>query len=140
MNGQTKIQWYVAPIYPCLALIIGIGFNELFEGGWRQISKNAVLWNSRKYLFLSIFILTFFTLPYQRTIDRIYFEKLPQHDWKFMKFRDFMERNEEVKNYTVVHRQYNSHVQFYRSVRNLEGANISAQPLLDFDLNKYSTY
>lgn len=143
MYGQTKIQWYVAPIYPCLALLIGLGFNTLFEGGWRYLNNLggdlalSSKFSIAKYLFLSIFVLTIFFQPYQKTIDRIYFEKLPDHDWKFLKFRDFMERNDEVKNYTIVHRYFNSHVQYYRSVRNLNGYKINAQPLLDFDLNKY---
>lgn len=137
MYGQTKIQWYVAPIYPSLALIIGFGLNILFEGGWKMLANKSEVGSWAKYLFLSLFVFTIFFQPYQKTIDRIYFEKLPEHDWKFLKYRDFIERNESVKNYTIVHRYFNSHIQFYRSVRNLNGCDIKAQSLLDFDLNKY---
>lgn len=134
MGGQTKVVWYMAPAYPGLALLVGIGLERLFQGANNYLKVNNL---NFKYLFLSVFIIAFFFKPYQNTLERIYFEKHPPWDLKFLKFKDFMEQNAEIKNYKIVHRQFSSHVQFYRSVYNLKDYHITAQELQDFDLNKY---
>jgi len=133
MGGKTKIQWYMAPAFPLLALVAGMGFQVLFEGGWSLLSRKKPLGEPAKYLFLTAFTFALFFQPYQKTIERIYFEKLPEHDWKFMKYRDFMYQNKDIKNYSIVHRRPNANVRFYQSVLRLKGWNIRSFPLDNFD-------
>ncbi len=134
IGGQTRVVWYMAPAYPLLALLVGIGMERLYQGACNYIDiKNL----NYKYLFLSLFVIALFIQPYQKTIERIYKEKHPPWDLKFLKFKDFMERNQDIKTYKIVHRHFNSHIQFYRSVYNLKDFNITAQELEDFEMNKY---
>ncbi|MBI1228419.1 MAG: phospholipid carrier-dependent glycosyltransferase [Bacteroidetes bacterium] len=127
--SKTKIMWYMAPVYPSLALLVGIAFEKLVTVA-SPISKY-------KYAILAAFVVGMYWQPYQFIIDRVYMEQHPSWDWPELKYRNFMRQCKEQKAYTIVHKKYNSHVVFYRNVFNQKGYKIKNQPLIDFELNKY---
>lgn len=132
--SKTKIVWYMLPVYPLFSLIVGIGLERLVSQ-IRTIGSHG----NRNYspFFLAAFVVAVFALPYQKTIERIYFQKHPPWDWAVLKYRDFMKMVGDEKTYTIVHSRYNSHVVFYKNTYNLKGYQIDSQPLIDFQHNKY---
>lgn len=153
--GKTRIVWYMAPVYPSLALLVGIGFERLIaragEFGlplWgmplgsaeygmappQGRGSNSALFH---YSLLACFVIGMFWVPYQSIIKNVYFEKQPPWDWVELKYRDFMRQVADVKRYTIVHPRYNSHVVFYKNVFNLRGYDVRHQVLVDFDRNKF---
>jgi 4-amino-4-deoxy-L-arabinose transferase-like glycosyltransferase len=133
--GQTRIMWYMAPVYPTLSLMTGIAFEWLVDGGrWAAGSDTKQL---LRYGIIAAFVLGMFWQPYAFIIKRIYFENHPEWDWHELKYRDFMRQTADIKTYTIVHAKYNSHVTFYKKVHNLRGYHIESQALVDFDQNKF---
>jgi len=132
--GQTKIIWYAAPIYPSLSLLIAFGFERLINGAAHLLSLNKV----KTYGLTALFVLAIFTLPYEKTINRVYGEQHPKWDWPVLKYRDFMSHIKGTKDYTIVHGRYNSTVKFYTNTHNLMfDAGIRHQPLKDRQQNEY---
>ena len=131
--SKTKILWYMAPVYPSLALLVGIAFERVISGTNKIMGGN----DKTKYAVIAAFTIAVFWLPYKSTIGRVYMEQHPKWDWPELKYRDFMKQIKGTKDYTIVHGKYNSHVEFYKKINNLDGDNIKSQPMLDFDLNKY---
>lgn len=138
--AKTRIMWYMAPVYPSLSLLVGIGFEKLVTGASLALRTNPISnhqASNTNFLLLATFVVALFYQPYSQIVERVYFEQHPAWDWPELKYRDFMRRAKDVKNYTIVHAKYNSHVVFYQKVYNLDGYNIRHQPLTDFDLNKF---
>lgn len=130
-SAETKIIWYMAPVYPSLSLLVAIGLYE----GWSawQDWRPSLPWS----ILALVIGLPLFGIPYAQTVQRVYQEEHPSWDWKELRFRDFMRKNETVKNYTVVHQRYNAHVIFYRKWYNAQGAAIRNQAMLDFHGNQF---
>lgn len=139
--SKTRILWYMAPIYPSLALLVGIGFDKLICGASRLIhnpnDKAIFKIPIQTYLILAAFTVPVFYQPYRSIIEQVYFEQHPAWDWPELKYRDFMRKTKDIKHYTIVHGKYNSNVVFYAKTFNLNGYNINYHPLVDFNWKKY---
>ena len=131
--GHTRIVWYMAPVYPSLALLVGIGFERLVSGASQLLSASQ----AGRLALATVLVFGMFFSPYRQIIQAVYFEKHPKHDWHEVCYRDFMRRVEGVRNYTIVHQFYNSHVAFYAHVFNEKGCTIRHQAMQDFDNNKF---
>lgn len=138
--GQTRIMWYMAPVYPSLALLVGLGLERLVAGASLVLSRQPS-GGSRcvdvNFGILAVFIIGLFWQPYGQIMERVYQEQHPSWDWPELKYRDFMRQIRGTKDYTIVHGKYNSHVVFYKKVHNLDRANIRSQAMRDFDENKF---
>lgn len=134
--AKTKIIWYVAPIYPCLALLVAFGLERGFIEIWKWVkSFQPELLNKKSipyYLFLSLFVIAIFGQPYRQTVERVYFPEHPGWEGRELKYRDFMRNVKDVKSYTIVHHRYNAHTTFYKKVFNLKGYQIESYPMIDF--------
>lgn len=139
--GQTRIMWYMAPVYPSLALLVGIGLERLVTGASQMLSQNPVTHHQSpitNLLVVGTFVIGLFWVPYREIMERVYQEQHPAWDWPELKYRDFMHQIRGTKDYTIVHGKYNSHVVFYQNIHNLEDvANIRHQALTDFDQQKF---
>ena len=125
--AQTRIIWYMAPVYPSLALLCGLAFDQLLRTSRARLAPHAGG--------LAIYILFGLAVigpPYWHTVQRVMTEKLPAWDWEVLKYRDFMRRSSDVREYLVLHSRYNAHVRFYEKVYNRDGYQIRSQPLTDF--------
>lgn len=138
--SKTRILWYMAPIYPSLALLVGFGFDALVSGA-RQLLQDNLLnpkaSPTKTILLISAFVVGMFYLPYRTIIGQVYFEQHPSWDWPELKYRDFMRKTKDVMNYTIVHGKYNSNVVFYAKQFNLNGYRIRYYPMVDFNWKKF---
>lgn len=134
--SKTRILWYMAPIYPSLALLVGFGFEALVNGAATLLRKN-VPHAKKQILLIPAFVMAIFYLPYRSIIESVYFEQHPAWDWPELKYRDFIRRNKDIKDFSIVHGKYNSNVVFYAKTSNLKGYHIKYHPLVDFNRNKF---
>ncbi|MEY3051820.1 MAG: hypothetical protein RLY31_1605 [Bacteroidota bacterium] len=124
--ASTRIMWYMAPAYPLLAFLVAIGLSTLFSES--RPSKKS--WSAGVLLAFALFF-----QPYRAIVERSYREQHPAWDWHELKYRDFMRQVPGVRDYTIVHAHYNSHVVFYARLFNRAGARIRYHPLFDIDRN-----
>ncbi|MCR9286085.1 MAG: glycosyltransferase family 39 protein [Bacteroidetes bacterium] len=105
----TKLYHYDAPIYPFLAILMGIGFYHFYNK-----------FDASSILKVVIFILIF-AYPYCQTIDSIY---LKEPHKSTNEYAWFMRRNQDTKEYFVAIKKYNAHLEFYKQAYNRNGYTI----------------
>ena len=113
--GQTKLEWYDAPIYPIAAIMIGLGLERCFEGICQFMKFRPVL----KYIMFALFVLLIFGSPYMRIIDKVYH---PSDNWDQVQYGYYLKEmarvKPDLKKYTVSDYGYNAHLLFYAKVLN----------------------
>ena len=116
----TNNAWYDVPLYPMMALILGLGLSFLYKTIVPHINQLKHL--SANYI-QALFLLIVFAFPYTYMIHRI-----SQEDNRNDRFADklsygkFMKQLKEeapsLKHYTVLDKGFNTPLYFYRSVLN----------------------
>jgi len=113
-SAQTKLEWYVIPMYPFFALLASITVYTVFI--WLKDSEliNSTLKvNITPYLFL---VLVFFT-PYRWKVKRIINPKEYKWDVEFYSMayylRDAVNGKNDPSGYLLVNDGYAPHHQFY---------------------------
>lgn len=122
----VKLEWYAAPLYPFLALLIGMGWCRALDLG-RQRLPGARAW--RQVLFY-LSLIGFFSLPYYQTLQRIRttgaVDPLEREGQAIRHWRAVMP---ELKSYRVLmstpHPEHLDQLNFYRkAVNHWEGGNL----------------
>ncbi len=134
--SSSKKEWYEAPVYPCLAILVGISLAWLL-GHFKTINLSII--KRSPFLSSSILIILFFTIPYFKIIEKVYLFKDNLYEWQTRQYRPFML---EIKdnNYDVLQLSYNPTIDFTRNILNQNQAkiaNISARDPL-FSTTQYT--
>jgi 4-amino-4-deoxy-L-arabinose transferase-like glycosyltransferase len=106
-SANTKLQWYDAPVFPLLAVISALG-----------IEKISAFLNTRFKLNQALFLVILFAWPYFSTIKTLY--KISDSN-PAQHYGLFMRELTDLKEYTLVHVDYNSHIRFYQMMYNKKG-------------------
>ena len=66
--AQTKVFWYTALMFPLWALLVGFSIDRIFQflGNYLALTTSM-----RKGVFVSVFAIAFFFVPYKSVIDKI---------------------------------------------------------------------
>lgn len=76
-SAQSKLDWYDAPIYPALALMVGIGLNLVYEGVtgayWPRLGRFAA------WLVPAAAIVCVFYVPYHTIVRQLIEERHSDH-------------------------------------------------------------
>ena len=100
------------------------------------LKQDSVSKKGRSYPFvLLLFCIAIFGYPYYKIVDKVYHHGHNEWEMEKLRFRDFMEINSSIKDYTIVTATYNSHSTFYKKQYNLKGYDIKSHPLVDFKRN-----
>lgn len=72
--AQTKLDWYLVPVYPFLAIVVGIFLFYIYRllagfEGWKNILSHNVL--------PVVFLFSVFALPYHATCERVLSKDYP---------------------------------------------------------------
>ena len=86
-TATTKIYWYSAPLYPHLALIIGIGLYRLWQLCHKSLSLPLPSSIQQKLLAIAL-TLGFMTYPYYHTMARI--SNQPKKSWSAARYQRFL--------------------------------------------------
>ncbi len=133
--SNSKKEWYESPIYPCLAIIVGIGFAWLFDT-FKTI--NVPIVKRFPVVSNSLFIVLLFTMPYFKIIEKIYLFEDNLFDWQKRQYRPFMLKIKD-NNYDVILIDYNPTIDFTKHQLNNSQTTIGSLSARDplFNLEKY---
>jgi 4-amino-4-deoxy-L-arabinose transferase-like glycosyltransferase len=122
-SSKVKCDWYDAPFFPIMAVLIGIGLNEVFQ---ELIVKNIAPLSGKKIGLFVCFVLVLFSLPTKFIVKAIN-DPGPQ-SLNQIQYGDFMTNLDNElpnwKSYQVLNIDYNAHLVFYRNVLNEKGNKI----------------
>lgn len=124
--ASTKIEWYLLPIIPSTALIVGVGLEQLFLGLKMQLPGVKPIGH---YLLFGAFLFALFFVPYRKIIQKVYVYEHSGWAKEQTVYRDFMKVVKDIKNYSILHPHYNGQIVFYKEVYNHQGYEISEQLL-----------
>lgn len=125
-QSKTKIEWYLLPIIPGTALIVGIGLEQLFLGLKDKLKPMKPI---SQYALFGFFCFGIFFLPYRQIIKKVYAYEHKGWGKEETVYRDFMEKIKDIKSYSILHPYYNGQIVFYKQVYNHQGYDISEQVL-----------
>jgi len=112
--STTKLEWYDAPVYPLLAIVVALSIENLFLFFQATFSSN-------KLALLIVFGLAIFGMPYKKIISTIY---LPSHTHSVNFYSGFIKMIPQHKKFTIVNEGYNAHIQFYKRLYEDQGYEI----------------
>lgn len=119
--AATKLRWYILPIFPISALVVGIALDQLLAG---LLSVTAIQKKRFQLSVAALFIFAVFTFPYVRIVQKVY---QPQHkgqEVEKMRYRDFFRQLPAGSAFTVLLPGYNGHFTFYQQYFNAQGYDI----------------
>lgn len=116
-SAQTKLQWYDMPLYPLMALIIGVGFNQIFNLLVFSISKLNKTW---LMIIPFVVIVIAFVDPYKNISKKVsrkselpWDEKLYQIS-HYLRYQILTEKN--MDDYKLYYDEYNLQLVFYTNI------------------------
>ena len=126
--SKTKLIWYDAPVYPLLAIIVGLSIDKLYQG-FKALFLESNL-NTSVLTFFFVFCL--FGFSYQQRVNQSYWVSklltVPEHKL----YKSFMDQLPEYKKYTIYIPTYNAPVLFYQKVFSKKGYDIEIKQLIPF--------
>ncbi len=118
--SNSKKEWYEAPIYPILSILVGKGvfyiFNELFEILNAYSSKIL-------QIVIGFLLLCFLFMPYYRIIDKFNFTVDNQFDWEKRVGSQFMLKSKKYLPFCIMNKEYNASINLSRSILESKGQN-----------------
>ncbi|MEN9613294.1 MAG: hypothetical protein RLZZ628_4108 [Bacteroidota bacterium] len=141
-NGCAN-GWYDAPVYPLLAMLIGIGLSFFYKQLVARFSETPSF--MRQILYGFCFLTFFFVLPYKKMFLSIYWVGEKDAAEKFGLLVPHLAKNRpEWREYTLAHDTYDAQFLFYIRTYNQKGyklsgamtANIEKDSLFLKDLKK----
>lgn len=131
--GATRLRWYMNPLYPNLALLVAFGIEKALNGVVSIVNTTTC----KRYVVSSLFLLALFFIPYKNILDKYYLAKDDQWEWQKTQYRDFINKNQDFTNYTILYPQYNGHLIFYQRLSNWQKeTKIQREPLRNFLTNE----
>jgi 4-amino-4-deoxy-L-arabinose transferase-like glycosyltransferase len=122
--AKTKIEWYVAPIFPYLALLVSIFIYYIFSWLKKSVEiKQTFLINMIPYVFLFVI----FLLPYKTIISQVYYSE-DQNSKTVYELSTYLREAVKLKHYVtginICYEGYHAHIQYYTNLLNDAGQSI----------------
>jgi hypothetical protein len=124
--GQTKLEWYLVPMYPFLAIIIAMFIHLIFI----YIRDSKFFVDLLKInVFPYIFLFIIFIYPYSEIIKRTNTSKVFPWEEEFYRvgfyLKDSIKGKTDVNGYTFLQNGYGAHNMFYIQILRDKGININ---------------
>ncbi len=115
---QTKLAWYDAPIYPLLALLVGLGAQQVAEALRQQVAPARPGWS---WLLLGLGVLLVWP-PYQalrQQLDAQHNQRFADAHLQFGRYLAFQaQQRPDFTDYTVLETaNYNASLEWYRQAQ-----------------------
>ncbi len=126
--SKTKLEWYEAPMFPFMAILIAVFIYQIFILLKKSnLVSGIYVRNVLPYIFL--FIL--FYHPYQSTIDKVYFPK--ESGWDINSYRisyflkEALQGKHNLDKHILFYKGYNAHLLFYKYLLTEKGIDIAIE-------------
>lgn len=117
LSAGTSNPWYDAPLYPVMALIVGLALQVCYEAARQRMPISTEGYAS------VVFLVVVFLFPYGYILHRIHQESIAHHRFadriaygKMMK--QVRQSFPDIKRYTVLNKVFNTPLDFYVKVFN----------------------
>lgn len=112
----TKLNWYIAPTLPLLAVWLGLGFYALFE-------RLHAIFNFSDQVFLPIiYCMLLFGFPYYKIVQKV--SNPIDYEAHKNAYARYLRAHPVKDNFSISTIGFNARSQFYRKVHNRNGHNI----------------
>lgn len=124
-SGKTKLEWYDAPLFPFISILIALFIYFLFEliKNIKEINQ-ALVYNVFPYLFLFVILLT----PYQKIWSRTYMPGEFSWDWEFYEIghylKDAIRGKHDLNGKRLVYDEYDAQNLFYYRILRDKGVTL----------------
>lgn len=124
-SAATKLDWYILPVLPLLALVVGDLIAGIFKGLSQRFGQVV---GSRQQLLPGVLLaLVVFGFPYWRAVQKVYHSKHTGPERERMLYRDFFRQlSPDERVLTVLLPAYNGHFTFYQQWYQPQGYEIKA--------------
>jgi hypothetical protein len=125
-SAQTKLHWYDLPLYPFLAILVGVFIHFIFSF---LKEEKRMLQNLKFNVIPYIFLFIVFGIPYSEVVKKTDLQK--EYWWDVEEYRinyylrDIIRGKRDWKNFSIPYDGYAAHVRFYVNILNEKGKNIS---------------
>jgi len=133
--SKTKPIWYDAPVYPLLAIIVGLGMEKIYLGLKDYLQLNQL----RNSILTILFLIGIFGSVYQKQMRQSYWVSQLWTVPEQKRFKMFMDQIPQFKNYTIFIANYNAPIIFYKKVYGKNGYDIDVKQLNPFVPNGSAT-
>jgi len=124
--ARTKLLWYDAPLFPLMSTLVAIGIFLIYN---HFISLEMFRSRYNRIIFLLLFIFAVYYSPYMTVIKSVYHY---ENNWRDEQLGDFMKKiSPDIKQYTILLKNWNSHAVFYKEAYNINGYNITIKRFED---------
>jgi 4-amino-4-deoxy-L-arabinose transferase-like glycosyltransferase len=120
--SATKLRWYILPLIPLLALVVGVSLDRLLTG----LIAGFKTTDGARLLPVALFMLAVFTFPYVATVQKVYTARHSGPEREKMLYRDFFRQLPPGQEFTTLLPGYNGHFTFYQQYFNEKGYTIRA--------------
>jgi len=118
-SAQTKLTWYAVPMYPFLALLVGLFIFHIFTLLKEKFSGK---------LYHCLFLLLIFLAPYTLILSKIVRQKQPvwqkEENGVCYYLKDMLHNKTQNDNFTILYEGEFTHGKFYLNPLLTEGKNI----------------
>lgn len=130
--SQTKLDWYTAPIFPFTALLLAMGFHQIYNAVLNYFQLSSL---TKKFVVFILLIFSFIALPYKQIISKVYFPKDKGWGWGDLLYGDYLRKITKegihLNKFQVIHTGYNGHLVFYAEAMNYQGKQIQLRKIND---------
>jgi hypothetical protein len=121
-SAQTKIEWYDAPLFPLLALLVGLAINYAFHFiKDLELSRGKLSHNVLPFIALFLIFIT----PYRTIFDKTYKPVESPEDAEYYEMahylKDALRDRINLEDALLVYDGYNAHLDFYVMKLNEKG-------------------
>jgi 4-amino-4-deoxy-L-arabinose transferase-like glycosyltransferase len=114
--ANTKKEWYEAPVYPILAIVIGFGIEKIYYESKKMLIKTPNKWI--KYS-LSLILACCFIFPFYKIISKYDFAADNLHEWKTREFSQLMFDSKKYLPFGVAVYDYNASLVLTHKILNI---------------------
>ena len=123
--ARTKLYWYVAPVYPFIALMLAIGFINCYD----LLKQRIPISRTVRMTLSLIVVIALFVKPVYTTFNKIWSPEVYEYEqWQYemsYHLRDTPNANEQLSHVQFMRKQYQPHIDFYVLVLQQRGVDIS---------------
>jgi len=140
-SAQTKLRWYDLPLYPFLAILVGIFIHFIFLF---LKEEKRIFHYLKSNIIPYVFLFLIFIAPYREVVNKTYKQKEDSEDFYRVNYflRDILRGKIQKDNFLVIYDGKSwkdwdtSHIKFYLNLLQEQGKNISLKKCGDVTTGK----
>ncbi len=110
--SKTKLEWYVLPVFPLFAFIIGFFVDGVCKWGYQKLLTSQLRW-----ILIPAFCILLFFYPYASIVTKVVLAKEYRWDLEIYPIsyilQETFEKNHRLNGAAICYEGYNTHLRIY---------------------------